>query len=804
MIKFKYLIHLYIFLLTILQIQAQSKRVTISGKVATQQGSVALAYVNISILRTTDQSFVGGSISDTTGHFILADISPGTYLLSIRYLGYLTKTDEILIGTLSPYLNLGTILLEADPNRLEEVTITGRQKDGINQSMDKKIFSIAENISQQGGSVLDAMRNLPGLAVGQDGKILLRGSDKVAILLDGKQTALTGFGSQTGLDNLPASAVERIEVINNPSARYDANGQAGIINIIYKKNREDGFNGKAGLTLGAGALWIKKSNLPGVGKQYQFTPKINPSLSLNYRKNKINWFFQADYLHNPTLNKNEFVERIYDDGQIVNQQTRRNRDTNISTVKTGLDWSPSEFNQFSVSGLISSEKIIDHGDEPFFNGDLTKIIRLWTFLEDELKTTATLAATYKHQYKQPGRTLLVGLNYTFHREDEKYFFTNELPDFTGKDAFKLLSDEHVVDLTTDYIEPLRYGRIEAGLKLRRRYIPTNMEFFPGLNSPIDSLAGGWANYNETIPAVYGNYVFENKFFEIEAGVRFEFVDLRYSVNPSHPTYKSNGYNYGQPFPNLRVAYKLNEGNKVSLFYNRRVDRPNEVDIRIFPKYDDPEIIKIGNPALSPQFTSNIEAGFKRNWDRGYLFSALYYKATNHTITRIGSILPGSTIIYNIFQNAGNSHNTGLELMAQHLVIPWLDLSANVNVYQNVIEAFTVQNFYPVPTIYTNTKQSIWSGQSKITANLKFKTGLDIQVSGQYMAADRIPQGKIGARYGVDMGAKKQLSKGEIYFNASDLFNTMVIRKMVFGDGFSYKSNDYFETQVFRLGYQYKF
>ncbi len=137
----------------------------------------------------------------------------------------------------------------------------------------------------------------------------MRGSDKVAVLIDGKQTALTGFGSQTGLDNIPASAIERIEIINNPSAKYDANGNAGIINIIYKKNKQQGFNGKIGFTTGVGALWQKKENLPTIRPQYQATPKINPSLSLNYRKNKINTFLQADWLYTETLNKNEFVTR---------------------------------------------------------------------------------------------------------------------------------------------------------------------------------------------------------------------------------------------------------------------------------------------------------------------------------------------------------------------------------------------------------------------------------------------------------------------------------------------------------------
>ena len=152
---------------------------------------------------------------------------------------------------------------------------------------------------------------------------------------------------------------------------------------------------------------------------------------------------------------------------------------------------------------------------------------MWRFIEDELKTTATASVGWQHKFKQPGRSLSVSGNYTYHRENEQYFFTNILPTYTGLDSFKLLSDEHVADFSADYVQPLKYGRIEGGLKFRYRYIPINMRFIPGLNSPLDTNAGGWANYTETIPALYGNYVFENKKFELEAGVRVEYVAVQY-------------------------------------------------------------------------------------------------------------------------------------------------------------------------------------------------------------------------------------------------------------------------------------
>lgn len=804
---FKRILTLLCCFFTFGQLRAQVSKVTLSGQVTSAASGQSLPFVNIVLKTEKDSAFVTGTITNETGRFSLPDVRSGHYRIECVSLGYKVLQSHITVGTLSPFLDLGGFRMADDAQNLQEVTVTGQQAEGVGDKLDRKTFNIGRNISQSGGSVLQALKNLPGVTAGEDGKVLLRGSDKVAILVDGRQTALTGFGSQTSLDNIPASAIERIEIINNPSARYDANGNAGIINIIYKKEKQEGFNGKIGLATGLGALWVRKENLPGIRPQYRNTLKLNPSIALNYKKNKANVFFQGDYLHTPTLNKNEFVNRYYDSGDTVRQQTKRNRSTNVVTAKTGADWTFNDRDALSVSGLFSSEKILDHGDEPFFNANLARRNRLWQFLEDELKTTATASASYQHKYAQPGRLLHIGFNYTFHRENEQYFFTNIMPDFTGKEAFKLLSDEHVFDFNADYIRPLRYGRLEGGVKLRRRFIPTNMQFFPGVatpgNSPIDSLAGSWADYKETIPAVYGNYVFENRNFEVEAGLRVEYANLRYEVNPTHPTYHSDGYTYAKPFPNARFAYKIDERNKVSLFYTRRVDRPNEVDIRIFPKYDDAEIIKIGNPALKPQFTSSWEAGYKTSWNNGSLYAALYRKQTNGTITRIGTIVPGSTLIYNIFQNAGKSYNAGGELVWQQDVAPWFSVNVNGSIYKNTVDAFSVENLYPVRSVYSATRQTLTSGSAKMSAILKGKK-TELQVVAVYQAPDIVPQGRTGYRFSVDAGAKRQLSKGEIFVNATDLFGTLVIRKTVYGDGFHYTSRDYYETQLIRAGYSFKF
>ncbi len=794
----------FILLISPIVTQAQQISVTVSGTIKNKLSKEAIAYVSIQLWKTADSSFVTGTVSNEDGLFSLDEVKPGDYFIETSFVGYSSLKTPLFVGTTSAFLNMGTLWMEENQQELGEAVIKGKQEE-VNGKLDKKSFEVEENISQSGGSVLQALQNLPGVSI-EDGQVQLRGNSQVVILIDGKQTAITGFGNQNGLENIPASSIERIEIINNPSAKYDANGNAGIINIILKKEAKKGFNGQVGLTTGLGALWVRKQNLPGIRPQYQATPKINPTLSLNYRGKKTNVFLQADNLYTQTLNKNEFVTRTYSDGTRIDQQLKRNRNTNFFTVKTGVDILFNERNSLTISGMFSQESIKDYGDQPFFNGTSGESLRLWQFLEDEVMTASMGSFDYHHYFKQPGERLDLSFNYSFDRENEKYFFDNHMPTYTGKESFKLLADQKVADFKLDYTKPLKRGILETGIKFRHRLIPTNMQFFPGLNSPLDTNADGRATYKEIIPAAYGNYTYATKKLEAELGLRMEYVNLQYQVDPSHSTYSSAGYNYFQPFPNMRLSYNLNNQNKLSAFYNRRVDRPDEGDIRIFPKYDDAEIIKVGNPALKPQFTSSFELGYKIIMKKGYFYAALYHRISEGTITRIATKADSSNLIYSITQNAGRSYNTGAEgIWSQDLSAVW-STNVNVNIYSNVIEAFEVLLLYPKASTLQIERRQVISGNVKWNIMAHFTKSLNTQLTMIYLAPDIIPQGKIQARFSMNLGINKdiQKGKGQLFLNASDILNTLVIRKQINGADFYYTSSDYYETQVFRFGYKYKF
>lgn len=783
---------------------SQTLLVTVSGKVKTEAASEPVAFTQVMLFQAKDSVLAAGTVTDESGNFSLSGIKPGNYRMLIRFVGCVPYDTPLFIGSASSFLSLPDILLKEKVAQLQEVQVTGRAVE-VSSQMDKKTYEPDRVLSQQGGSVLQAMQNLPGVTI-QDGKVQLRGNDKVVVLIDGKQTSLTGMGGQSGLENLAASGISKIEIIQNPGARYDANGNGGIINLVMRKEQAQGWAGKMGLAGGVGALWIKRENEPGIRRQYQATPKINPSLFLNYRKANWNAFFQADNLYTHTLNKNEFVRRSYEDGTLILQQLKRNRNTNFLNTKAGFDWNPSTRETLTASILFGSEKILDRGDQPFYVGSSSQPTRLWQFLEDELKTTLMGSASYQYRFSRPGEMLNANLNYTYHRENEKYFFTNQQNGQSGTDAFALLSDDHVADLNLDYERPLRYGRLETGIKGRFREIPTAMKFKPGLNSVIDSNAGGPATYRETIPAAYGSYFFETEHWDAELGLRVEWVQVNYLVPAGHPTYKSNGYQYFQPFPNTRIGYKLSENQKLSLYLGRRVDRPNEVDIRIFPKYDDAEIIKVGNPGLRPQFTNRLELSYKQVWNKGYFYLAAFLNASNGTIARIASTSGDSKILYAVFQNANRSYNSGVEWILSQDLGETYRVSLNATAFHNQIDGFRVTNLYPKPTEVRADKEEIYSWNLKVNQQWKPKPGWECQLNAVYLGPDLIPQGRIKARFTLDAGIKKSVGKGksEFFFNGTDLLNTFVLKKEVKGNGFQYSSYDYYETQVFRLGWSRKF
>ena len=781
---------------------------TVSGQVLDNQTRIGLPMANVILSNRFDSTIVSGTVSEVDGHFTLTGVPNGNFILFFSFVGYEDQALPMLIGDLNHIFDVGKIALTPDNRQLGEVVVV-TSREVVSSGLEKKIFSVEENISQQGSSVLDALRNLPGVTISSDGKILLRGSDQVAILIDGKQSSLTGFSNQKGLDNLPATNIDKIEIINNPSARYNASGMAGLINVIYKKETNTGFNGEASLNVGVGEFWQRQENLPRITPKYAQTPKANPSINMNYRTTKANWFFQGDGIVRRRVNANEFTTRDYTDGTTdIQSQFLENRTQKLYNLKGGIDMYLSKANTLTLFALWQDEYHIDLGDVPYDNLETGQRLRLWTWREDEHTRFINYAVNYHHKFLQSGHEIKIGYQYTGGGEDEFFPFTDSSAVRTGDDATFLTVFEYVHAFNIDYVKPLRAGRLEMGSRITLRNIPITYTLTPGQNSILDPNLGLWSKYHENVYATYLNYVRESNHLDIEAGMRFEPSWVSYELDPTNAYYQDNAYQYLPFFPNIRLTYKINDDHTLSLFHNRRVDRPGEFDVRPFPKYDDPEILKTGNPNLRPQFTNTFELAYKHYWTSGSFFASAYARFIENIFSRIYT--QDSTSIYNIIHtipaNLGNGRNLGMELVYQQEISSKMKLNASMTVYQNRIDAFNGTSSYPYPQPFASDLSEVTTGNAKLILTWKFPKQIEFQLSNVYYAPDIIPQGKVRERYSLDFGLKKTSANGHFEWRLSttDLLNTFQIRKEITGTNFNLTANNYYETQVVTWGMKYKF
>jgi outer membrane receptor protein involved in Fe transport len=379
----------------------------------------------------------------------------------------------------------------------------------------------------------------------------------------------------------------------------------------------------------------------------------------------------------------------------------------------------------------------------------------------------------------------------------------------GTDATHLVAKEHTLPFEIDYTRPLRSGRLEAGARLQRRWIPITYDVTPGAGSVIYQGLGDWSEWGEDIYAGYVNYIHERERYDVEAGVRAEQTDVYYDLPPDNIYYsESDAYDYFELYPNVRLSYHLNDTNSLAAHYNNRIDRPGEPELRIFAKYDDPELLKVGNPYLRPQFTESFELSYEHLWGTGSLIASLYHRNIDDPFTRVYAIdnsNPNYDIINKIYQNVGSGTNKGLEvLFTQDVGNSWR-LSGSGNWYDNVIDAAQTTLLFPIvrPFSVPETRDKTWD--LKLNSLYEAASGLRVQLSVVHYAAKNIAQGREAARSSVDIGVSKPIlgDRGEIVFSFADVFNDFGIEQYIEGAGFDAVYENYYQTQIASVGFNYQ-
>lgn len=705
--------------------------------------------------------------TDLNGAFVMADLPKGNFTFKISFVGYQTMVrDNIAITAATGTLNFGDIKMNAAKgNILSEVTVTG-QKQGMQMGIDKKIFSVDQSVISEGGSATDLLQNVPSVSTDMDGNVSLRGSSGVRVLIDGKPSLIAGGNVAQILASIPASSIESVEVITNPSAKYDAEGQSGIINIVLKKNTKLGFNGSAAITAGNRDNYNANTNL-----SFQ-NSKVNLYGNYSYRYgNRIGGGFQ-----NITY-KGDSAKTAF-----ANQATRSTSLEKGHNAKAGLDYYLSPKSIISLSGGFNSREnerneLLDI--RQLNRAQTPRSLSNRTNTNDSYGSSYDLNLDYVQKFNKPKEELTFNFGYSDgdNNNDQNYSTTttnrNNTPIKENLSTVRVFNQgtNSNYNIQADYSLPVgQAGKVEAGYRSQIRLGDNNQyadSVLTSTNVVVENnkLINNF-NSKDQVHALYLNYQNQIKDFGYQLGLRAEDarLDTHLDGYTNNVLTSSEGnIHYKRLYPSVFLTQKLKGDNQVQLSYTRRVNRPRPWDTNPFLDVSDPFNYRGGNPNLLPEDVHSFELGYSKYWKKVTLTSSLYFRQTNDVIQRVRSS-PVNGIITTTPQNLTRQINSGLELIGRFDLVKALNFTTNVNLYQ---AKFDGDERFNIPN------SSGFSWNANLTANLTVVKNLSVQVRGDYRASEVMAQGKRNAMYGIDGGAKYDFpnKKASLSFNVRDVFNT---------------------------------
>jgi outer membrane receptor protein involved in Fe transport len=739
------------------QINAQT---TLQGQLLDQQSKAPLPYATVALYELSDSTMATNALSDNDGKFTL-EAAAGNYYALIQYIGYEDKyVPNITVNQEKTVLKLGKIRVRADAVALQEVEVKA-ERSQMQFKLDRRVFNVGKDLTNAGNNAADILDKVPSVEVDPEGNVSLRGSQSVRILVNGKPSGLLSAGETEALLRMQGDIIESIEVITNPSARYEAEGEAGIINIILKKNKEKGFNGSFGATMG-------------------YPQNFGASYNLNYRQSDFNFFsnFGIDYRKAPGGGDTE--QRYFENNlltQLFTTNTEQLRGGLGGYMQLGTDWNINEYHLITGSllyrlGEDDNSATVTYRDlNPSDGSLLSTTVRDIAEVEEEHNLEASV--NYRRSFDEEDREWTIDFKYILDDDTEiaDYEQTTSGLSSTLLQESSNTEDEINMLIQTDYIHPIgEKSRIEGGLRAAFRTV--NNDFFVREQNEDGTFVtlsdfDDRLKYTENIYAAYliGAHEFER--FSVQVGVRSELSDITAALLKSN---QSNDQDYINLFPSASVSYKLTDADQFQISYSRRLSRPYFRRLLPFSNYNNPRNNRIGNPNLRPEFTDSYEAGFLKYFEKGSFLSGIYYRYTTGVIERL--TLPaedGTAIEFPVNLSERNSY--GLEVNFTYDLISWLGVNADFNFFRAMLNGEFEGVDYSADT-YS------WSGRvnSKITVNeaLKFQTSFD------YNAPYNTTQGRRLASYMLDIAASLDVFEGKGTFTLSgrDLFNTRIRRTLI--------------------------
>ena len=732
--------------------QDQGRKFAIRGKILDDNGT-AVPFANVALYDLTS-TLITGAVSDDQGQFSI-QAAPGTYSLKITFLSYEEKTIPV-VKVVASDVALGSIQLKSSSQILNEVTIQG-EKSQMELHLDKRVFQVGKDLSNISSSASDILDNVPSVTVDMEGNVSLRGSQNVRILIDGKPSGLTGISTADALRQLQGNLIESVEVITNPSSRYDAEGEVGIINIVLKKERQKGINGSFSLNAG-------------------HPDNFGASYSMNFRREKMNFFSSYGFNYRTNPGKGFSYQRIEEDDSVFvyDERRKRTRSDNGHNLRAGMDYFLNEKNTLTGSFLLRNSNGLNTSQTVFSDYDDDVLLRTVTRnereKEPELNTETSI--NYRKDFAQKGRQLTADFKWIENIETEEADFRqtdDSAPDSIVLQRSYNTENERNLLLQADYVHPFgKSGKWEAGIKSTQRVLD-NKFYVQQQNEDgewvTDSVFDNHLIYHENIHALYfmlGNEFPDGK-FAWQTGLRGELTDiLAEFVNTPEATSKQNYFNI---FPSAHLSYKFDTEKTLQLSYSYRLSRPRFRELLPFSGYSNNRSLFIGNPNLRPEFTHSIETGYLLNWKSGSALSSIYYRYRTGVHERIRLTdpdNPGTTIMYPI--NLGKENAYGLEFTLSWTPVHWIRLNSNANFYRAITEG-SFEDQYLFSDTYT------WT--TRTTSRFTFFKKWDFQAGLNYRGPRQTPQGSQRAQYAIDLGLSRDLFKdnGTLTFSVRDLLNS---------------------------------
>ena len=757
----------------------------ITGKVLDKDTNQPLEYATV-VLKNETTGTVTGGITTESGDFSIK-AKKGIYEISIEFLGFepiVFKSKNITSDT-----NLGTISLITDSNNLEAVEIIA-EKSTVEIRLDKKIYNVGKDMTVKGGTAADVLANVPSVTVDIEGAVSLRGNENVRILINGKPS--TFASGADALKQLPADAIQKVEVITSPSARYDAEGTAGILNIVLRKGKALGFNGSFTLNTGIPTNFGASTNL-----NYR-TNKVNyfTTIGYNYSDSPGNAYFENEYLQNNSSGRFQIENRTYD-RERKNFNSRFGMEyflTDNASLMGSVLYRDSD--RTTDTGIRMSTQDINHNEEAY---------KKRSELEYESDKQVEFNLNFTQKFKTSGHKLTFDFKYEDSNDDELATITGRqtFPSIVNDTIEKTsnLEDQKRYLIQGDYVLPLgENAQFEAGFRsnmsnqetdyvLRRETDPVAS---PG-EFEIDQDLSNLFIYDEHVHALYSQY--GNKFGKFSAllGLRMEISDITVKVHGTNLDAKKN---YTELFPTLNLAYEINEDETLTLGYNRRVRRPRSWFINPFPSRASENNIFQGNPDLDPAYSNGVDLGYLKKWDKLTFNTSVYYNYSTDVFQFIRAAdTDDPTVTRTTPRNISSEDRFGLEFSLNYSPFKWWKLNSNFNFFRITSDGKNI-----IPDSETNS----WS--TRLNSRVKLPAKIDWQTTFNYRGPQDNFQSKRKGIASVNLAFSKDILKdnGTLSLNVSDLFNSRKRISDTFIDGVtnSYSEFQWRKRQI-RLNFTYR-